>query len=87
MNGIVSQIWTYPLVSSTVTITESFGLVILSILVTSGTCVITGSRGAGSLPPTAITLSQGQGMTITSEGELLSGTIITSSGTTVLSGR
>jgi hypothetical protein len=87
MSGITSQIWTYTLTSSTVVIDESFGLVVLSILVTSGSCVITGSRPADGLAPTAITLSQGQGMTITSEGQLLSGTTITSSGTTILSGR
>ena len=87
MSGITSQIWTYTLTSSTVVIDESFGLVVLSILVTSGSCVIVGSRPANTLPPTPITLSQGQSMTITSEGELLAGTTITSSGTTVLSGR
>jgi hypothetical protein len=87
MSGITSQIWTYTLTSSTVVIDESFGLVVLSILVTSGSCVITGSRPSGGLPPTPITLTQGQSMTITSEGELLGGTTITSSGTTVLSGR
>ena len=85
--AMVSQIWTYPLVSSTVTITESFDLVVLSILVTSGTCTVLGSIGAGGLPPTAITLSQGQGVNFSTAGELLSNITITSSGTTILTGR
>lgn len=84
---MISQVWTYPLVSDTVIITENFDLVVLSILVTSGSCTITGSIPAGGLPPTAITLTQGQGVTFSTAGELLSNITITSSGTTVLSGR
>jgi hypothetical protein len=87
MSGITSQIWTYTLTSDTIVIDESLGLVVLSVLVTSGSCVIEGSRPAGTFTHTPITLTQGQGMTITSEGQLLAGTTIVSSGTTILSGR
>jgi hypothetical protein len=85
--AMVSQIWTYPLVSDTVTITESFDLVVLSIFVSNGSCSVLGSIGAGGLPPTAITLTQGQGITFSTAGELLSNITITSSGTTILTGR
>jgi hypothetical protein len=87
MSGVTSQIWTYTLTSGTIVIDESLGLVVLSVLVTSGSCVIEGSRPAGTFTHTPITLTQGQGMTITSEGQILAGTTITSSGTTILSGR
>lgn len=84
---MVSQVWTYSLDSSSVTITEAFDLVVLSVLVTSGTCTITGSIGAGGLPPTPITLNQGQGVNFSTAGELLSNITITSNGTTNLTGR
>jgi len=87
MSGITSQIWTYTLTSGTIVIDESLGLVVLSVLVTSGSCVIEGSKPVGTFTPTPITLTEGQGITITSQGQLLAGTTITSSGTTILTGR
>lgn len=87
MSGITTQIWTQNLISSTLVIDEDFDLVLLSILVTSGSCDITGSLGLGGLPSNAMTLTQGQGLNITSNGSLLTGITITSSGTTILSGR
>jgi hypothetical protein len=87
MSGVTTQIWTQSLTSSTLIIDEDFDLVLLSVLVTSGSCIITGSLGLGGLPSEGITLTQGQGMNITSNGSLLTGITIVSSGTTILSGR
>jgi hypothetical protein len=86
---ITSNVWTYTLTSSTITIDETFDLVVLSILATSGSCTIIGSLTASGLPSQSITLNEGQSLTVSSSSgsALLSGIEITSSGTTVLTGR
>lgn len=64
--AIESKIWTYQLSSTSLTIDGSFDFTVLSILCTAGDVVVTGDLVAGGLPSSPITLSQGQGITLTS---------------------
>lgn len=85
---INSNIWTYTLTSSTLLIDEDFDLVVLSILVTSGSCTIIGGLNAAGLPSQPIVLTEGQSLNVSSSGSyILTGITITSSGTTILTGR
>ena len=85
---INSNIWTYTLTSSTLIIDETFDLVVLSILASSGNCTITGSLNAAGLPSQPIVLAEGQSLNLSSSGSyILTGITITSSGTTLLTGR
>ena len=84
------QIWTYTLSNDTIVIDDTYGLMVLSILVTSGSATITGSSQANGTPSDAVALSEGQGLTV-SVGEntrlVLTGITIATTGVVVLSGR
>ena len=89
--AIESKVWTYQLSSSTLTIDSSFGFTVLSLLVTSGTVIVTGSLFSGGITSTGMTLVMGQGVSFTSGNNnniILSGIDIdASSGTVVITGR
>jgi hypothetical protein len=64
--NIVSKSWTYALNNSTILINQDYGFSIISILATTGTCVITGELIANGIPSAPITLAEGQAVTISS---------------------
>lgn len=89
--AIESKVWTYQLSSSTLTIDSSFGFTVVSLLVTSGTVVITGGLRSGGVPSTGMSLVLGQGVTFSSGNNnniILSGIDIdASAGTVIITGR
>jgi hypothetical protein len=91
MSGVLSNIWTYTLSSESLYVDDTFGFTIISVLATSGSVIITGSLTRGGLASTPITLTQGQGVTISGGNDstiIISGTTIdASSGTAILQGR
>jgi hypothetical protein len=91
MSGVLSNIWTYTLSSDSLLIDDSFGFTIISVLCTAGTVTITGSLTRGGIASTPISLSQGQGITISGGVDstiIITGTTIdASSGTAILEGR
>ena len=91
MSGIVSNIWTYELSSDSIYIDDSFGFTVISVLCTTGSVSILGSLTRGGLASAPITLTQGQGITISGGSDstiIISGTTIdATSGTAILGGR
>jgi hypothetical protein len=71
MNGLSQKIWTYELVNNSITIDETFGLTIVSIVLTAGAATVLGSYQANGLPPAPIPLVVGQPITISSDGNNL----------------
>ena len=59
------DIWTYS-TASEIQITSDFGFTTLSVLSSGGTCTINGSKNANGVPSSAITLADGQSITINS---------------------
>jgi hypothetical protein len=76
MNGLTQKIWTYELVNNTLTIDETFGLTIVSMVLTAGAATILGDYQANGLPPAPIPLVVGQPITISSDGNNLLGTTV-----------
>jgi hypothetical protein len=89
--AIESKVWTYQLSSSTLTIDSSFGFTVLSLLVTTGTVIVTGGAFSGGIPSTGMSLVMGQGVSFTSGNNnniILSGIDIdASAGTVIITGR
>jgi hypothetical protein len=73
MNGLTQKIWTYELVNGTLLIDETFGLTIVSFVLTAGAGTVLGSYQANGLPPAAIPLVVGQPITVSSYGNNLLG--------------
>lgn len=71
MNGLSQKIWTYELIDNTLTIDETFGLTIVSMVLTNGAATVLGSYQANGLPPAPIPLVVGQPITISSDGNNL----------------
>lgn len=66
MNGVSQKVWTYELNSSDITIDESYGLIVLSIVLVSGTGYFRGSGLANGIPSQNVQLVVGQPVTISS---------------------
>lgn len=73
MNGLSQKIWTYELVNNTMSIDTTFGLTILSLVLTAGAGTVTGSYSADGYAPSPIPLVVGQPITISSDGNNLLG--------------
>jgi hypothetical protein len=73
MNGLSQNVWTYELVNGTLLIDTSYGLTILSLVLTAGAGTVLGSYQANGVAPTAIPLVVGQPITISSDGNNLLG--------------
>lgn len=89
--AIESKVWTYQLSSSTLTINGTYGFTVVSLLVTSGTVIVTGGLNSGGVASTGMSLVMGQGVTFSSGNNnniILSGIDIdASAGTVVITGR
>jgi hypothetical protein len=89
--AIESKVWTYQLSSSTLTIDNTFGFTVVSLLVTNGTVLVTGGLRSGGIPSTGMTLVMGQGVSFSSGNNnniILSDIYIdASAGTVVITGR
>jgi hypothetical protein len=83
------EFWTYQVSNSTLTIDETFGLGVVSVMLTSGTATVSGSVNAGGLASSNLALTIG--LPITFGGNQInpiSGlTITASSGSVYLIGR
>jgi|LakMenEpi03Aug12_release.lakeMendotaPanAssembly.Ray.scaffolds.fasta_scaffold1888205_2 hypothetical protein len=83
------EFWTYQVSNSTLLIDETFGLGMISIMLTSGTATVSGSVNAGGLPSSNLALTIG--LPITFGGNQInpiSGiTIAANSGSVYLIGR
>lgn len=66
--NVVSKSWTYQIVNDSLIITSDFGFTIVSVLASSGTVTIIGSKIANGIPSAPIVLQEGQGITI-SDGD------------------
>lgn len=66
MNGVSQKVWTYELNGSDITIDESYGLIVLSIVLTSGKGYFRGSGLANGIPSQDVPLVVGQPVTISS---------------------
>ncbi len=76
-----SKVWTKNLTSGTLTILESFGLSIISIVLISGTGSIKGSLSVAGQDSDVVALTVGVPITISAPGNyLLDGIDITASG-------
>jgi hypothetical protein len=87
---VLSNQWTYTLSNSTINITQNFAFTVISILATTGTTTVLCSLQSNGIPPTPITLSEGQSLTIgsgDSSSNLLDGITITTAGVTSLIAR
>lgn len=88
MNGLAQGVWTYELTAPSITIDESFRLVILSITLNSGTGTIQGNLKRGGINSTTIPLTIGQPVTISSDGiNPLDNYVITTTGSVSLIGK
>ena len=89
--AVQSRVWTYQLSSSTLTIDDSYGFTVVSLLVTSGTVIIPGGLTSGGDPSTGMSLVLGQGVTFSSGNNnniiLTDINIDASAGTVVITGR
>ena len=87
---VISNIWTYNLVNDTLNIDENFGLTTLSILLTSGTGSIIGSRIANNIRSQSISLTIGQAVNIVgsvNSNNLVGGLSIVTNGTIEIIGK
>jgi hypothetical protein len=87
---VISNIWTYNLVNDTLNVTENFGLTTLSILLTSGTGTILGSRIANGIASQPISLTIGQTVNIVgsvNSNNLVGGLSIVTNGTIEIIGK
>lgn len=82
------QIWSYELNNDTITIDSSFGLTIISFVLTSGDGSFQGSLSASGIPSSPITLVVGETVTLTGDnGFILNGITITTTGIVSIVGR
>jgi len=81
-------IWSYELNNNTITIDSSFGLTIISFVLTSGAGSFQGSLSASGIPSAPITLVVGETVTLTGDnGFILNGITITTTGIVSIVGR
>ena len=89
INGIVQKTWTYQISAGSLTITNNFGLVKLSIVLQSGTGTILGTELCNGLASIPIDLVIGQPILVTgdSSGTPISEYTITTTGVVALIGQ
>lgn len=89
MNGIVQKTWTYQISAGSLTITNDFGLVKLSIVLQSGTGTIVGTELCNGIASTPINLVIGQPILVTGDtsGVPISEYTITTTGVVALIGQ
>lgn len=66
MNGVSQKVWTYELNGADILIDESFGFIVLSLVLVSGSGYFRGSGLANGLPSQNVQLVAGQPVTISS---------------------
>lgn len=84
-----ASFWTYTLTGATITIDSTFNLTQVSFELVSGAAILTGSALAGTTPSGAISLVEGNPITLASGSpNLITGiTIDATSGTVVIIGK
>jgi hypothetical protein len=89
INGIVQKTWTYKLSASSLTITNDFGLVKLSIVLQTGTGTILGSELCNGIASVPIDLVVGQPILVLGDtsGVPISDYTITTTGIVALIGQ
>jgi hypothetical protein len=89
INGIVQKTWTYQISASSLTITNDFGLVKLSIVLQSGTGTLVGTELCNGVASIPINLVVGQPILVTGDtsGVPISEYTITTTGVVALIGQ
>jgi len=86
--GVSQNIWTYKLNGGNLNIDSNYGLLVVSILLESGTGTVSGTDLLNGIPSTPIDLTIGVPLTISTDGNTVLGNLnITTTGVISIVGR
>ena len=86
--AVSQNIWTYKLTAGTFNIDPNFGLLVVSVILASGTGTVTGTDLLNGVASTPIDLAVGVPLTISTDGNTILGNItITTTGVVSIVGR
>jgi hypothetical protein len=86
--AVSQNIWTYKLTAGTLNIDPNYGLLVISILLESGTGTVTGTALLNGVASTPIDLTIGLPLNISTDGNTILGDVnITTTGVVTIVGR
>lgn len=86
--GVSQNIWTYKLSAGTLNIDSNYGLLVISVILESGTGTVTGTALLNGVASTPIDLAVGVPLTISTDGNTILGDVsITTTGVVSIVGR